>query len=194
MKSPIYWNPFIYHFIIRKLYGKDFEIRYQALADLIPEKSEIVELCMGDGYLYEHYLKNKNVKYLGLDLNNSFIREARKKNITCQLHNLLWDKVPCADIILLQGSLYQFIPHEKNIIRKMLNACRKMVLISEPVINRAQSPNFLIKLIAQYGVNPGTHHAIKRFSEQSLLKCFTVFPEFKTKIMTGKEMIGIFEK
>lgn len=194
MKSPIYWNPLLYHFTVRNLYGRDFEVRYRALAELIPEGAKVTELCMGDGYLYENYLRRKNIKYMGLDINRSFIRAAKRKNITCQLHNLHSDEIPPADIILMQGSLCQFIPDERKIIRRMINASRKIVLIAEPVVNRAHSKNFFVRTIAKYSVNPGTGHVTERFNETSLLECFHAFPEFKKKINAGKEIIGVFEK
>jgi hypothetical protein len=110
------------------------------------------------------------------------------------LHNLLSDEIPPADIVLMQGSLYQFIPEEKNIIRRMLDASRKMVLLAEPVHNRAHSKNWMIRYVSQYAVNPGTGHKTERFNEQSLLECFRSFSELKKTIKVGKEIIGIFEK
>lgn len=194
MKSPIYWHPSIYHFAIRTLYGKDFDTRYRALAELIPENSQVVELCMGDAYLYRNYLQRKNVQYLGLDINHVFVRSASKKNIAAKVHNHLTDEFPAAEIIVMQGSLYQFIPDEKKIIGKMLHSAGKKALISEPVRNRAHSKNRIIRIVSQYGVDPGTGKKTERFSEQSLLECFSSFSEFKMTVKAGKEIIGVFEK
>jgi len=64
---------------MKLLYRSFFDERYKRIAELIPENAHVVELCMGDAYLYEYYLKNKHVTYTGIDLNPVFIKAARKK-------------------------------------------------------------------------------------------------------------------
>jgi hypothetical protein len=194
MRSPIYWHPYVYHFVIRILYGKNFSNRYRALAEFIPDNSRVVELCMGDAYLYTKYLRKKNVHYLGLDINPIFVRLAIKKNIPAKVHNILNDEIPPAEIILMQGSLYQFIPEERKVISKMLCSATKKVLISEPVHNRAHSKNPIIRILSRYGVNPGTGNKTERFDKELLLRCFSSFSELTTIVNTGKEIIGVFEK
>src|ERR1051325_9731987 len=103
MRSLIYWHPTSYNFIMQQLYGKDFMVRYEALAKLIPEKANVLELCMGDAFLYRNYLSQKNVSYLGLDVNPVFVRAATKKNIPSKLFNILSEKIPSADYIIIRS-------------------------------------------------------------------------------------------
>lgn len=196
MRSPIYWNPTLYHLAIRQSAGKFFAQRYLALDELIPEHASVTEVCMGDAYLYRNYLARKQVAYLGLDINNSFVRSAIRKDIPARTFDVMSDALEPADYVIMQGSLYQFIPEEKKIIRKLLNAARKQLLISEPVRNRAQSNNPFISFLAKHAVNPGTGHATERFTEKTLVECFQCFPEFKEArtIDGGIDMIGIFER
>ena len=196
MRSPIYWNSTFYHLAIRQSAGKYFSQRYLALDELIPENASVTEVCMGDAYLYRNYLAKKQVTYSGLDINNRFVQSATRKNIPARIFNVMTEEVDPADYVIMQGSLYQFIPEEKRIIRKLLDAAKKQLIISEPVKNRAQSNNRFISFLAKYAVNPGTGPAKERFNERTLVECFQWFPEFKEAktIVGGIDMIGIFEK
>ena len=196
MRSPIYWNSTFYHLAIRQSAGRYFFQRYLALVELIPENASVTEVCMGDAYLYSKYLSKKHVNYLGLEINNTFVRSAIRKDIPARVFDVMTDEVVPADYVIMQGSLYQFIPEEKRIIRNLLNAAKKQLIISEPVRNRAQSNNPLISFLAKFAVNPGTGHAKERFNERTLVECFQGFPEFKEArtIPGGIDMIGIFEK
>lgn len=151
---------------------------------------------MGDAYLYQNYLARKQVNYLGLDINNTFVKSAIRKDISARMFDVMTDEVVPADYVIMQGSLYQFIPEEKRIIRSLLDAAKKQLVISEPVKNRAQSKNPLISFLARFAVNPGTGHAKERFNEKTLVECFQGFPEFKEAktIPGGIDMIGVFEK
>lgn len=196
MKSPIYWNSTLYHLAIRQSAGRYFAQRYLALAELIPQNASVTEVCLGDAYLYSNYLAGKEVNYLGLDINNAFVRSAIRKDIPARVFDVMTEEVEPADYVIMQGSLYQFIPEEKKIIRKLLDAAKKQLIISEPVKNRAQSDNPFVSFLAKYAVNPGTGHARERFNEKTLVACFQSFPEFKeAKVIPGGiDMIGIFEK
>ncbi len=196
MKSPIYWSPRLYTLAMKQLYGKQYEERFSVIAELIPDHSSVTEVCMGASELFLNHLSEKDISYTGLDLNSAFVKHAVKKGINARRHDLRMDPVPPADFVIIQDSLYQFIPHEKNILRKLLEASGKMLIVCEPVVNRAQSANPLISFIAKRAADPGTGRMSKRFNEGSLMNCFKSFPEFKEakKIAGGSEMLGIFLK
>jgi hypothetical protein len=196
MRSPVYWHPAVYHLIMKLLYGKFFRARYEAIAKLIPESATIVEVCAGDGYLYQNYLSKKNIHYTGLELNPAFVNAARKRRFPFHLSNLITDEVPSADYVIIQASLYQFIPDEHRIIRKLLHAANKTLIIAEPIRNLSDSSNSFVKFLAKYSANPGDTHATKRFNRSTLLECFSHYPEFKKsfEIEGGREMVGIFQK
>ena len=49
MKSGFaYANVPIYRLVMRLLYGREYHRKYQAVADLIPSSSSVVDLCAGD--------------------------------------------------------------------------------------------------------------------------------------------------
>ena len=196
MTSPVYWHPYIYRTAMKFLYGRHFESRYKAISEIIPEGASVVELCAGDIYLYRNYLKAKRVSYTGFDINSVFVQAAKRKNIRFFKHDLLTDTIEPADYIILQASLYQFIPFEEKIIRKLLDSTNKVMIIAEPVRNLSSSNNFFIRKLAKYSANPGKQHSVNRFNEDTILACFKKFSEFKEmKTMEGgREMIGIFRK
>ena len=197
MKSPIYWHPNIYRLVMKLLYGKYFEARYKCLSELIPPMTSVVEPCAGDAYLYRNYLKAKGTKYVGLDINPVFVQAAKKKNISFFINDLLKDNVPVADYIVLQASLYQFMPHELKIIRKLLDSAKSTLIIAEPIRNLADSHNPIIRLLAKYSANPGgSNHPVKRFNKDTFHACLKQFDEFKElKIIDGgREMIGVLRK
>ena len=55
MTSFIYRHPKIYQAIMRRLDGKNFEERHACIAPLIRLGDSITALCVGDGYLFQHY-------------------------------------------------------------------------------------------------------------------------------------------
>ena len=175
MKSPVYWHPAIYHHTMKFLYGKHFETRYKAISELIPDHVSVTEVCAGDGYLFRNYLMKKHVKYLGLDVNSSFVRYGHKNNIPIMKHNIFTDDVPSSDYVIIHASLYQFMPNHEFVVRKLLAAAKNVLLISEPIRNLSSSQNPLISFIAKYSANPGKTHAVHRFNKDSLVNFFQQF-------------------
>ena len=196
MKSPIYWHPVIYHLLMRALYGEYFRTRYKAIAELIPDHASVTEVCAGDCYLFRNYLKKKNVKYLGLDINSSFVRYGQRNNIPILQHDLFTDEVPPADYVIIHASLYQFMPNHEFVVRKLLAAAKSVLLIAEPIRNLSSSQNPLISFIAKYSANPGKDHTVHRLNKETLITFFQKFIEFKrVKEVDGeREIIGVFNK
>ncbi len=171
MISPVYWHPTIYQLFLRIIFGRQFKKRYQEVANLIPKGSRVVDICCGDCTTYRLFLKKKNVKYLGLDINPFFVRWLEKKRIPIRLFDVFRDEIPPAEYVIMLGSLYQFIPHHKKIMDKMLKAATKKVIITERIQGSfSSSSNPLISYVAKRLANPGTGHAMYRFNEKKLTK------------------------
>jgi hypothetical protein len=193
--SPVYWHPFIYGVFMRLLYGRGFSDRYHAVAARIPINASLLELCAGDCLLYTRFLVQKKISYTACDINPIFINAARKKGISAIRLDVLNETLPNADIVLMQASLYQFIPHQKAIVDKMLEAARKRVIIVEPVKNLSDSQNPMIAFLARRSANPGTGNKTTRFNAET----FSVFlkdnyPSLiieKALIASGREMLAV---
>jgi hypothetical protein len=147
------------------MYGEYYLKRYKDLASIIPPNVSVTDLCCGDCSLYHYALKGKN-RYTGMDINPSY--NQNDQNIKVVKADILKDPIPISDYVIIQGSLYQFIPNHKEIINQMLDSARYKVIISEPVINLVNSKNKFISTIARYSANPGTGNKNYRFTKESL--------------------------
>jgi SAM-dependent methyltransferase len=167
--SPIYRNAAIYEATMRVLYGRGYEDRFQALADLIPEGSSALDLCCGPGTLFRRYLKQKGVRYIGLDVNAGFIDRVSASGADGLLWNLEETRpLPRAEYVIMQASLYHFLPDARSVVERMMRAAQKRVLIAEPIRNIVSSEVPLLAALARKLSNPGTGDQPRRFDEARL--------------------------
>ncbi len=193
----LYSSRTLYHLTMRLLYGRYYQDRYRVLAAEVPENSVVVDVCSGDCYLHLKYLREKSVRYLGLDASPQLVRWAQKHGVRARKFDLWEEKIPAGDIILMQASLYQFLPHAESIVRRLIQAARKKVLISEPIRNLACSSSRLLSLLGQRLTVPASarsDYSSQRFDRESLMAFFGSFDEFQHSaiIPGGREMLGIF--
>ena len=167
--SFIYRNNFIYSLFIRILYGKFYNNRYRKIGELIPSNISVLDICCGDCRLYENELKNR-VKYIGIDINHMFLKTAAKKGIDVKRLDIRYENLPKSDYLILQASLYQFIPNHKDIVDKMIRAAGDKVIISETVVNVSSSKLPLIAYFAKYSANPATGHTTQRFTSKTFIE------------------------
>lgn len=191
----IYWHPVIYRNAVQFfLYGKDFYSRYETISKLLPDSVSVADICCGDCFIYE-FLKKKNIDYLGLDLNPKFVKHALKKGIKAELFNIYNSNVPASDYVIMQGSLYQFMPNHRMVIDKMFFAARRGIIISEPVKHMASSPNQLKAFLSNMVTRVNGNSFPARFSKPELLGLFRDYNANKieeTKCHT--DLIGLFVK
>jgi hypothetical protein len=176
--SLIYKNALIYESLMRVLYGAGYEDRYRALADRIPSGATVTDLCCGPATLYHRYLKPKGVRYTGLDINPKFVTDLSASGAT----GLQWDMMsdtpfPAADYVVMQASLYHFLPNPAPIVNRMRAAARDAVLIAEPIQNLAGSSNPLLAWMGKKFTNPGTGEPAHRFNERLLDQFFIPYGE-----------------
>lgn len=149
MSSLIYKNKYIYDFAMFLSYGRYSPDRLTKIAEFVSDESSVLDVCCGPCNLYP-LLKKKNVTYTGLDLSEHFIQYARRRGIDARLFDLLQDDLPEKeyDHVLMQSSLYQFIPNHTFVIRRMLYATKQYVIIAEPIVNLVDRvPSFISKVI-----------------------------------------------
>ena len=196
MRSILYWHPIIYNLLVKLMYKKHYNDRYREINRLIEADSSVVDVCCGDSYLYS-FLKNKNINYLGLDFNPTFINVSVKKGINVRLFNIFKDEIPKADYVVIQTSLYQFIPNHDRILKKLLLATGKYLIITETVKSFGASNNKFISTIGKFLNNPGDGVKPERFSKSSFE---TAIEPFRKKIIDkyficdGMDLLVIIEK
>lgn len=195
--SFIYRNPYIYTFLMKFLYGgrKYYIKRFKAIGEEIPDGVRVLEVCCGDCSLYTFALKGR-VSYTGIDINSRFVKSASKKSINAICMNIVTeDNLLSADYVVMQASLYQFIPKHKQIVDKLLDSASTKVIISEPIRNLSTSNNPIISFIAKKTTNPGTGSKPFRFTEETFRAFFRnnyneLIEKFKF-VPGGRELIVI---
>ncbi len=197
MRSIFYSNINLYRLFVRLIYLRGYNRRYERIARLIPPGSKVLELCCGDCYLYEKYLKNKNVDYSGIDINEIFINYAKKRGINVKFIDIRKTRIfPNSEIILIHASLYQFIPNEIEIVEKMLNSATEKVIIAEPVKNWANTGNFPFRKFIHFFSKQKVKTSNKRFTEKTfyeMCKNFKEYLEITLNFKNNREFIATFK-
>ena len=179
------------------LYGRHYFSRYRVLADLIPPDTSILDLCCGPGILYQRYLRHKGVTYTGLDINEQFIKRVNETGSQGLVWDLRDDKpLPRADYVLMQASLYHFLPDPTHIAERMLNAAAKRVIIAEPIRNLSGGKTALLRSLARRLSDPGTGEHQMRFTEQTLDSFFARYSTHNVKTFVvpgGREKVYILD-
>lgn len=182
---------------MRLLYGRHYHGRYAAIADLIPLGSSVVDLCCGPGVLFARHLKQKSVRYTGLDVNRGFITRLRRGGGYGEVWDIRSERpLPRADYAVMQASLYQFLPDASGVVDRMLQAARRQVIIAEPIHNLASSDNFLLRLAGQWLTDPGTGGEPHRFTEATLDHLFSGYQSRLDRSMLipgGREKVYVLK-
>jgi SAM-dependent methyltransferase len=192
----VYRNPLLYELVMRGLYGAHYSDRYRAIAELVQAGSSVLDLCCGPGTLYERHLRGKGVEYTGLDINPRFA--ARVSGLGCR--GVVWDlrredPLPKADVVVMQASLYHFLPDPAPVVERVRRAAARRVIISEPIRNltTARMPvvrAFTSRLTTVGGA--GGH----RFTEHSLDRFVSSLREPPSQtflIPGGREKVYVFD-
>lgn len=190
--SLIYKNVSVYELAMRLLYGRHYSSRFAAVADLIADDSSVLDLCCGPARLFHRYLKRKRVSYTGIDVNRKFIERLQEGGAKGEVRDLREDRaLPRADYVVMQASLYHFLPAAEEIVDRMIEAALKQVIIAEPVRNLATSRSRLLRFLGRALTNPGSGEQPDRFTEASLDRFFARYNE---RVATAYLIAGGREK
>jgi Methionine biosynthesis protein MetW len=164
--SIIYRSRFLYEAVMLALYRGEYSKRSRAIAAVIPDGATVVDLCCGPASLYFRHLCHKRVTYTGLDINRNFVARLSARGVSARF----WDAatnapLPKADYLVMQSSLYHFLPDPYPVVDRMLAAASKLVVLTEPVRNLADSKNRLVAWLAKRLSDPGTGDQPHRFDE-----------------------------
>jgi hypothetical protein len=170
MKSSLmYKNIPLYRITMNLLYGGKYKERFNRITQLIDEKDvRVMELCFGDTILAQ-YCRNNRKKWMGMDFNEGFVANARKKGFNAVRADLLdMTALPKSDICVMAGSLYHFAGYFDKIVSLMLDAAEK-VIICEPTTNLAHRKGWVGWLARQFS-NAGKGNENFRFTQESFLR------------------------
>jgi SAM-dependent methyltransferase len=195
--SLVYRTPLIYEVVMAALYGRHYAGRTRALAALVPPGSSVLELCCGPGFLYQRHLRRIGVDYQGIDVNPRFVARIQRLGGRAQVLDLHADApLPSAEIVLMQASLYQFLPDAGPVVRRMFEAAQARVILAEPIRNLATSSVPVLSRLARRHTDPGLGARPERFDEQALdafVATLPVPPSRTFLIPGGREKVYVFD-
>ncbi|MBV9364361.1 MAG: methyltransferase domain-containing protein [Solirubrobacterales bacterium] len=194
--SLVYRSTLGYELLMRVLYGRHYTARMEAVAAEVPDGASVLELCCGPGTLYLHHLRGRTTSYVGIDVNPGFVERLRRQGVDARRLDLAHDEepLPGADVVVLQASLYHFLPRAERIIDRMFDAARERVIVSEPVRNLASSELALIARLGRRAADPGVGGHAQRFTEQTLAEEMARYRERILRsfpIPGGREMVYV---
>jgi SAM-dependent methyltransferase len=194
--SLIYRSAAGYELLMHALYRRHYAARLAAVAAQVPAGASVLELCCGPGTLYRRHLRDRASSYIGLDVNAGFVAGLRRDRVDARRLDLAdaCQPLPSADVVIIQASLYHFLPDAGGIIDRMLAAARELVIVSEPVRNLASSGLPGVALLGRRAADPGVGGHAHRFTEASLDQ---LMERYETRIQTrfpipgGRELVYV---
>ena len=166
-RSIIYRYPALYKVLIVFLYRNKYRARFEAIAEWVPDGSSVLDVCCGDCSLYTVALKGK-CNYTGFDSSPEFVSFGLGRGIHILQGDISVDPLPQSDIVVIQGSLYQFFPDHGYVLDRLLSCAKQTVIISEPIRNVSESQSRLASWLAHRFVP--SNNMNYRFSKDSLLE------------------------
>lgn len=196
--SLIYKHPTLYEAAMLVLYGRHYFSRYRAISQLIPEGASVLDVCCGPGILYSRYLSKKRVSYMGLDMNKGFVERLKAAGVDARLWDLRnVEALPSADYVVMEASLYHFLPNAAPIVDRMLDASRRQVIIAEPIANLATSRVGILAKLGRRFTDSGHGEEALRFTEETLDALFSKYGSVVKEsfvIPGGREKVFVLEK
>jgi trans-aconitate methyltransferase len=187
--SFVYRTALGYELVMRVLYGRHYGDRLRAVAAEVPPGASVLELCCGPGTLYSRLLRGRVSHYTALDVNDRFVASLRRRGIDARVADLArsGEPLPNADVVVMQASLYHFLPDASRILDRMLEAANQRVVVSEPVRNLASSTNPVIRLLGRRAADPGVGGGEGRFTAQTL---GTLMERYRERISKSFDIPG----
>jgi SAM-dependent methyltransferase len=196
-RSLVYRSPALYDLAMRGLYRRHARARLAVVAELVPERVSVLELCCGPGALYQRHLRDRGVQYLGLDVNQRFVAAVRRAGGRAQVRDVAdGAALPAADVVIIQAALYHFLPDPEPLVERMLSAACQRVIVSEPVRNLASSSMPVVATLARRLADPGTGAGASRFDERTLDELMERFTELvRAAFLTagGRDKVFVLE-
>ena len=148
--SLVYRNIWLYRAVMNILYLGRYRSGYDRAAALLRAADvTVLDLCFGDVRLAE-YCRRAGKKWIGLDINESFIRYARRKGFDARYADLLrGDPLPDCDVCVMLRSLYHFQAVLPELFKR-IKAVSGRLILAEPVRNWTNSGG-LLQFLARQG-------------------------------------------
>ncbi|MFF0491048.1 class I SAM-dependent methyltransferase [Nocardia sp. NPDC004068] len=190
--SLVYRNRRIYELLMRGLYRTHYAARFTAIDELIPDGVRVLDVCCGPATLYTRCLRDRSIDYTGLDRNAGFVADL----IAAGGHGRVWDvrdetPLPAADFVVMQASLYHFLPDAAPVVDRMRAAAGTAVIVTEPIRNLATSEHRVVAALARRCTDAGDGAQAHRFTETTL---DALFDRYGSRVTRRARIAGGREK
>jgi SAM-dependent methyltransferase len=179
---------------MRVLYGRHYAARDAAVAAHVPDGASVLELCCGPARLYLRELRGRIGSYVALDASATFVDRLRRRGVDARLADVATAPLPVADVVVMQASLYQFLPDAEIMLRRMRAAARRSVIVAEPVRNLASSRFGALARLGAGGAATARGAQPQRFDAGSLRALMAGFGEavvFDAPAPGGREHVYV---
>ncbi len=192
MKSLMYRSPRFYVFMLKIIRGNDLERRYMEIAR-IAGNGKVFEAGCGPALL-GRYLDSE--RYAGMDLNERFVRYARRKGYDCVVGDIFKDEFPEADVGVAVDILHHITPREKELIERMRENFETVIVIEPANAFNVRLPGFLRKFWDSVfgdadGINPLKNRERWQFTEKELIEYMKDMGA-ESVHMLGKDVVAVF--
>lgn len=165
----VYRSAVGYELVMHALYGRHYPDRLRAVAEHVPAGASVLELCPGPGALYARHLRKRAGAYTAIDLNARFVARLNKLGASAFVLDLTAPgQLPEADVVIMQASLYHFLPDAHEVVDRMLAAARLRTIVAEPIRNLAGSAIPVLAALSRLTTDAGAGGHARRFTEDSL--------------------------
>jgi len=171
MKSPLYWNSFLYDLIIRWIYRRPTPLlqkQWEAVCAWIPQNEQVLEIAAGSGRFYFEALSRITRNYAAIDMNPSFVRNLQRKGVSAVVGDIRSHPVPVSGTIIMISALYHFRCDEESFLGKLLGSARKRLILVEPVSTKLTTHAWKDRLKARL-IDMGEGPIFDRYSNEELL-------------------------
>jgi SAM-dependent methyltransferase len=167
--SLVYRDPRVYRAVLRALYGKALAERERIVSLLVPRGATVLDVCCGDGGIARAL---PGVRYLGVDASEAMVAHVRAAGFEARVLDVSKEALPEADVVLLLGSLYQFLPDPEAVLLRLRRAARRFAVVAEPHVNLSTAGWPVVSALARRATDPGVASSTERFDEASLRALF----------------------
>ena len=170
---------------MRVRYGRHYADRMRAVANEVPHGASVLELCCGPGALYTRCLEPRVGSYVGLDRNPAFVKRLKRRGVDAHVADLTRSdpRLPDAEVVIMQASLYHFLPRPEPLLDRMLAAASDRVIVSEPLNHRSSN--------GRRGDHAAVPEAARRFTATAL---DALFDRYRARVIKAALIPGGREK
>ncbi len=200
MPFSLYHHPRLYEWAMRLAYGGEYAGRYAAVAAVMGQAADVLEVCCGDLVLYDRLRARGCIaSYRGLDLSPAMVARGRRRGVDVRQCDVrATTEFPAATVVVMQASLYQFHDVAGDVLRRLWRAARCMLVVTEPVSNFSQSTSGLLRRLALVLSRPTDgRDCVFRYTDDTLRAVYEAAGIPLSSVShtpTGKEMIIVSRK